>query len=512
MARSTPKAAPIHPYARQGNQEQLSNTSNFINFNNNSTTSSHNHSARPTLSINPRNYEDKKYPSIQWKEDKNKRSINKFEEDSSSIVESSSGSDEQGRSEEIHTASEPTLSSRPSSIQKTNVAINCEAPLINSFRHMPEDVIRKILLDHIIDLNDIPTRAKNLMHFASISKFNREFVRNLLTEEVLREVSFEITKSAIPDLLARLAENKKAKFTEADINDFVYHWPYLTFDCSYQEEKNKKGDLEDIKFTKRGLKLMNKIVCHPNLRELRVISKQTEECDMSESIRVRNNNGLVLIYSLLSRESPDPLMVDFIFNNWVPPFTSKFRDKNGFLDLIKKTQDRADSCNSIRFGEIDLSRGVDANFFADIRKLDHKTPQQKKFRFNFVKMICNIALSHFAHTISLRGLFFSDERLALLLNEIQLCDKSSLQHLDLRGNYIKEDAFQSLIELLKSENICLKTIKLSYAGMPKDKITILADALKNNFTLELVEIYAGENPINLPAINDERIKIIKKLI
>lgn len=404
MARSTSTStlapAPIHPYARQGNQEQLSNTSNFRNFNNNSTTSSHNHSARPTLSINPRNNEEKKYPSIQWKEDKNKRSINKFEEDSSSIVESSSGSDEQGRSEEIHTASEPTLSSRPNSIQKTNVAITCEAPLINSFRHMPEDVIRKILFEHLIDLKDIPTTAKNLMRFASISKFNREFVRNLLTEEGLRKVSFEITKSAIPDLLARLAENKKAKFTESDINDFVYHWPYLTFDCSYQE-KNKKGVLEDIKFTNRGLKVMNKIVCHPRLRELRVNSNQTEEYKMSESIRVRNNNGLVLIYSLLSRESPEPLIVDFIFKNWLPPFNSKFRDKNGFLDLIKKTQDRADNCDSIRFGEIDLSRSISVNFFADIHKLDRKTPQQKEFRFNFVKndmQCCSVTFSTYDFT------------------------------------------------------------------------------------------------------------------
>ena len=493
---------PIYPYARPEYLEQFSNTSHSRGFNNNLSSTSRNQTASPNLRINSKNKENRINPSIQWKEDKNNRSIIKFEEDSSSIVESSYGSDEQGRSEKIHLASEPTLSTRPNSTKKKNINPTHQVRSQYFFKGMPQDVIRKILVGHIIDLNDIPTTAKNLMAFAGVSKFNQEFVRQLLTEEEFHKLSFEITKSIIPNLFTKLVNNKKEKFTQTDIDDLVHNWPYLTVDCSYEES---------TAITNRGIGALENIVCHHDLRGLKIINNLPEKYNSTENFRFCNNNILELMNILLSRKISQPLKVDFIFNNWVPFFNPKGQLKEKSLALIKKIQERVDNCDSIRLGVIDLSRSVNANLYAEIRGLDLNTAQQKEFRFNFIKMICNIALSHFAHTISLRGLFFSDERLALLLNEIQLCDKSSLQHLDLRGNYIKEDAFQSLIELLKSENICLKTIKLSYARMPKDKIIILADALKNNFTLELVEIMTTGTPIDHPIIKDKRIKIIESL-
>ena len=526
---STPTPTPIHPYPIQENPEQLSNTSNSRQFNNNSISTSQNHVTPPALRIITKNKELKLYRFIQQGEnqygnlknnsDEDSSSIVEpssysvsedsssivepssysVSEDSSSIVEPSSSSDEEKYYALFQPTTEPILTSRPSAVQKKNLAAPYEAPLINSFRHMPEDVIRKILFEHLIDLKDIPTTAKNLMHFASISKFNREFIRELLSEEGLHEVSFEITKSAIPDLLARLAENKKAKFTEADINDFVYHWPYLTFDCSLQKNTT---------FTNRGLELLKKIVSHPGLKAIRIINNLPKECiNPSKDFRVCNNNGLEIIYALLSRKNTEPLKVDFIFNNWVPPLNSRGQLKDKSLDLKNKIQARENNCESFGFGELDLSRSTTAYYAKAIYSRDLISPQQWEYRLNFSKMMCNIALFYSAHTISLKGLSFFDKQLALILNEIQQSDKSTLQHLDLRGNSIENYAIKSLSKWLQSDTVCIKTLNLKSTRMLEDKIDILYGALKNNHSLESVEIDNIFMPLDHPIREYSRVKI-----
>jgi hypothetical protein len=469
---------PTNPNGRSRNVDENLNTSDLNASNNHLTSTSKEKKQLPIVRNTKENNGIKLYSFIQQKEYIYKDIFRSSEEGSNSFVK---------------------LSARSSSIQKTNVAITNEAPPIHSFRHMPEDVIRKILFEHLIDLKDIPTTAKNLMHFASISKFNREFIRELLTEEGLHEVSFEITKSAIPDLLARLAEDKKAKFTEADINDFVYHWPYLTFDCSLQKNTT---------FTNRGLDVLKKIVSHPELKAIRIINNLPEECqNLSEDFLVCNSNGPEIIYALLSRKNTEPLKVDFIFNNWVPPFNSRGQLKDKSLDLINKIQARENSCESFCFGELDLSRSTTAFYAGLIYDRDLISPQQREYRLNFSKMMCNIALFYSAHTISLKGLSFFDEQLALILNEIQQSDKSTLQHLDLRRNFIEEVAIKSLSKWLQSDTVCIKTLNLKSTHMLKDEIDILYGALKNNHSLELVEIDGVFMPLDHPIRKDSRVKI-----
>ena len=176
-----------HSTSRPKHLEQNLNRLNIDTGNNKPTSISQNQTAPPTLRNIAENNEKIIYPSIQVKEQKN--SLIELDADSS-IVESSSYSDEDVNENFKKNASEPTLISRPSLGQKKNGAEASEVGSIPFFEHMPEDVIRKILFEQLIDLNDIHKTAKNLMHFASISKFNREYVRVLLTEEGMREVSF----------------------------------------------------------------------------------------------------------------------------------------------------------------------------------------------------------------------------------------------------------------------------------------------------------------------------------
>jgi hypothetical protein len=503
---------PIHPYARSENPYEFS-------YNLNS--SSPNQTAIPNLRIIRENNEGKIYPSIQSKEVKNKKSINGFEADSSSIVGSTSSSDEEGSKEKNHTASEPRLISRSNPTQKKNINPTSQLRPISFFEHMPEDMIRKIFIEHLIELKDIPTAAKNLMAFAGVSKFNQEFVRKLLTEEGMHEVFFGITKPAIPNLLAKLAKDKKGKSTiskisdrlatfvngkkeninQADIDSLVHERSYLTVDCSCQE---------NTIFTNRGLDAVKKIVSQPGLRVIRIINNLPEEYqNPSENFRICNDNGLELLHPILSRESSEPLTVDFIFNNWVPPFNSKFEFKEGSLDLIKNIQDRADKCKSVKFGQIDLSRSINAFFNADRSGLDLKTPQQNIYRFNFAKMMCHIGLSHSAHTISLAGFLLSDKQLASLINEIQQYDNSSLQQLDLGRNEIKKGAIEKLSNWLQSSTVCIKTLNLKGTHMRKDEIDIFYAALKNNHSLKLVEIDDNSIPLVHPIRNDERVNLLK---
>jgi hypothetical protein len=320
----------------------------------------------------------------------------------------------------------------------------------------------------------------------------------LLTEEGMREVSFEITKSVIPNLLATLANDKKAKFIQADIDELVHNWPYLTFDSSLKE---------NTVFTNRGLEALKKIVCHPDLREIRIINNLPEETyKNNKNYLICNNNGLELIYSLLSRESTSPLKVDFVYKNWMPQEKSKFQLQDIPLDLIKKIQKRASKCDSVIFGEIDLSRK-----FIDSLILfgsDMSSTSSRDYQYEFIKMMCNIGLTHSAHTISLKDLFFSGDQLILILDEIQICDKSSLQHLDLSGNRFGKAAAERLGTLLQSENTCLKTLKLNNTNMFIDEFDILAEILKTNRSLELVEIkeiiyLRKDHPIR----NDKRVII-----
>jgi hypothetical protein len=260
---------------------------------------------------------------------------------------------------------------------------------------MPEDVFRKMLFENLIDLNNLLATAKNLMHFASISKFNREYVRVLLTEEGMHEVSFEVTKSVIPKLLARLAGDDKAEFTQADVDSLVHEWPYLTVDCSYVENL----------FSARGLKAVNDILFHPGLQGARIINNlPANDADWNQDHHAFNYNGLKLIHTLLSRKSSAPLKVDFIFKNWLPPFDSNYQINENCLDLIKKIQDSGDKYSGLTFGKFDLSRVRNIRTCSISAENDPIAIQNMEYQFNYVKMMCNIALTHSARTISLAGL------------------------------------------------------------------------------------------------------------
>jgi len=123
-------------------------------------------------------------------------------------------------------------------------------------------------------------------------------------------------------------------------------------------------------------------------------------------------------------------------------------------------------------------------------------------------MMCNIALTHFAHTIILNGFRLSDGQLGLILDEIQLCDKSTLQHLDLSENYINESAAESLSALLQSEKTCLETLRLNDRDISVEAYNILSEALINNQSLKLIEIrnvfYLDDDH---PIRNDTRVRL-----
>jgi len=434
---------------------------------NNATSTSQEKTTLPTLRNIVEKNGIKLFPFFQQNEYKYRDLLNSSETESSSIVESSSYSDEDDIDSFKKSASEPTFSSRPTLSKKKNSTNSSEVHAISFFEHMPEDVFRKMLFENLIDLNDIPATAKNLMNFASTNKVNREFVRVLLSEKGLKEVSFEITKLFIPNLLATLAKDNNAQFTQANIDELVHNWPYLTFDSSLKE---------NTIFTTRGLKALKKIVCHPELREVRIINNLPE--NNSEDIKNFQdciNNGLELLYSLLSRKSASSLKVDLIFKNWEPLFHYNFQFKDKVLGLIKEIKNRDDSCGSVIFGEMDLSTVSNSSY------MDFKCKTE------FVKIMCNIALKHSAHTISLAGFYLSDEDLGSILDEMQLYDNSSLQHLDLSTNRLLGHAVENLAEWLKSDKTRIKNLilnRMNYISF--SELDILADALKNNNYLELV--------------------------
>ena len=457
--------------------------------NNKPTSISQNQKALPTLRNIAEKNGIKLYPFIQQSEYKYKDLLNSSETDSSSIVESSSSSDEDDNGKFKKPTSEITLSSRPSSTQKKNVATTSEVRSISFFEHMPLDVIRKILFENVIDLNNLPATAKNLMHFASISKFNRELVRVLLTEEGAQEISFEITKPFIPNLLATLAKDSNAQFTQADIDELVHNWPYLTFDSSLKE---------NTIFTNRGLKALKKIVCHPGLKEIRIINNLPENNSQDiKNFQACIINGLELLCSLLSRKSASSLKVDLIFKNWEPLFYSNYQFKDKALGLIKEIKYRGDSCGSVIFGEMDLST-VNSSYMDFIYKTE------------FIKIMCNIALTHSAHTISLAGFYLSYEDLGSILDEMQLCDNSSLQHLDLSTNRLLVHAVENLAEWLKSDKTRIKNLILNHMQhITFHDLDILYDALKNNNCLELVVLddrIQAEVLRDHPIRKDERVK------
>jgi hypothetical protein len=445
----------------------------------------------PTLRNIAEKNEIKLYPFIQQSEYKYKDLLNSYKTDCSSIVESSSSSDEDDGLKKP--TSEIILSSRPTSTKEKYSPTFSEVRSFPFFEHMPLEVIRKMLLENLIDLNNLPATEKNLMHFASTSKFNRELVSVLLTEEGLKEVSFHITKSVIPNIFAKLAKNKKAEFTQADIDELVHNWPYLTFDCSYEINKDN--------FTNKGLQVLKEIVSHPGLKEIRIINNLPEE--ESEDIKKFQAciiNGLELIYSLLSRKSTSLLKVDLIFKNWEPLFQSNFEFKDKALSLIKKINYRDDSCGRVIFGEMNLSSV--SNSYIDINSSIYAT--------KFVKIMCNIAASQSAHTISLAGLYLNDEALDEILDEIQQCDNSSLQHLDLSKNRLLASAVDNLAAWLKSDKTRIKNLilnRMNYISF--SELDILADALKNNNYLELVVLddsIQAEVLRDHPIRKDERVK------
>ncbi len=470
---------PTNPNGRSRNVDENLNKSDLSTSNNKTTSTSKNQTAPPTLRSIAENNGVKLYPFIQQGEYKYKDLLTSHENSSSSNSE---------------------LTSRLSSAQKKDDVIANEVHPTQSFEQMPEDVIRKILFEQFIDLNDIPATAKYLMHFASISKFNREFIRQLLTEEGMHEVSFEITKSVIPNLLATLANDKKAKFTDADIDELVLNWPYLTFDSSLKE---------NTIFTNRGLEELKKIVSHSDLKGIRIINNLPAKISESnENFLACNFNGLELLYSLLSRKSSNSLKVDFIFKNWMPPEQSIFQVNEKSLDLIKKIQSRYDNCSSVTFGEIDLSREFHMSLIRFSRDIGSISSPNREYQFQFVKMMCNIGLMHSMHTISLKDLYLLGDELILILDEILQCGKSSLQHLDLSGNRLGKATAERLGALLQSENTCLKTLKLNDTNMFEDEFDILDEILKTNHSLQLVEIkdviyLRGDHPLR----NDKRVII-----
>ncbi len=283
-----------HSTGRPKHLEQNLNSLDVVTRNNNSTSASQEKITLPTLRNIAEKNGIKLYPFIQKNEYKYKNLLNSSETDSSSIVESSSSSDEDDNGGFKKTASEITLSSRLTSATEKYSPTSSEVRSFPFFEHMPLEIIRKMLLENLIDLNNLPATAKNLMHFASISKFNRELVRVLLTEEGAQEISFEITKPFIPNLLATLAKDSNAQFTQADIDELVHNWPYLTFDSSLKE---------NTIFTNRGLKALKKIVCHPGLKEIRIINNLPENNSQDiKNFQACIINGLELLCSLLSRK------------------------------------------------------------------------------------------------------------------------------------------------------------------------------------------------------------------
>jgi hypothetical protein len=486
-----------HSTGRPKHLEQNLNRLVVDRGNNKPSSISQNQTAPPTLRNIAEKNGIKLYPFIQQSEYKYKDLLNSSETDSSSIVESSSSSAEDDGLKKL--TSEIILSSRPTSTKEKYSPTSSEVRSFPFFEHMPLEIIRKMLLENLIDLNNLQATAKNLMQFASTSKFNREFVRQLLTEEGAQEISFEITKSFVPNLLATLENDKKSQFTQADLDLLVHNNPYLTFDCSYVISKEN--------FTNQGLQVLKKIVCHPDLRGVRIISNpRAQISERNDKYLAYNNIGLELIYSLLSRESATPLKVDFKLNNCEPPIDTKFRINENSFELIEKIQNRADRCESVIFGKMDLSRSKFMRY-EDFDVFGDSSINNRGYQFKYIKMMCNIALTHSAHTISLVDLMLLDSELGLIFDEIMLCDKSSLQHLDLGRNEIDASAAESLGVLLQSESASLKILNLDGVYLSGEGLNILAEALKTNLSSELIVILTAlDRNVDHPIRNDKRVR------
>ena len=504
-----------HSTGRQKNLEQNLNRFDGDASNSEPTSTSQNKTTPPTLRNVVENNGKIIAPFIQLQEQKNRKSINNADEDSSSFVgsssdldsevfssnvEPSSGSSEVVKHGFIKTYSEITLSSRPSSTQEKNDPIVYDTNHIHFFKQMPKEVIREILLEHVVDLNHIHATAKNLMNFANVSKFNREFVRELLAEDGMQGVSFEITKLAIPNLLDEFAKGKKAEFTQADVDELVHNYPYLTLDCSYK----KKSKLPTI-----GLEGIKIFLHHPDLQGIRIINKVPKyDFGINTMHRACNDNGLELIYSLLNRKKSNPLKFDFIFNNWMPPFDSNYQINENSFEFIKKIQDSAENCSGVTFGELNLKRSPNIGRCYLFGKNDPSSIQAKDYQFKFVKIMCNIALTYSAHSISLEGLQLSDQELGLIINEIQLFDKPTLQYLDLSGNHIDEVAFTNLIIWLQSGKTGIKTLIINSRNLTHYELDLLHGVLKNNHHLESIGIRINFDSSDHPITKDKRVEIL----
>ena len=176
--------------------------------------------------------------------------------------------------------------------------------------------------------------------------------------------------------------------------------------------------------------------------------------------------------------------------------------------LIKKIQKRASQCNSVIFGEIDLSRNIHISLNL-IGYLDEEN-NNRKYQSNFVKMMSNIAVTRSAHKISLVDLYLAGNEVAMIIDEIKACDKPTLENLDMSGNDHDSNSMKSLCSLLESNNTCLKTLKLNDADIFEVELTIFYKALKNNHSLELVELknvfaLVADHPIR----NDKRVRFTK---
>jgi hypothetical protein len=313
-----------HSTARPKHLEQNQNRLDEDRSNNKPTSTSKNKTTTPTLRNIAENNRTKLYPFIQSDEYKYRNVINSTYRNSSSNDESCSSSDEEVNLSFENSDHELTLSSRPSPAEKKSGATTSEFSSISFFENMPPEMLFEI----VSYLNDTPAAAKNLMNFSSVCKFNREFFPELLSIESMEEVSFGITKSVIPNLLAKLAKDIKAQFTQADLDGLIHNYPYLTFDSSLQK---------NTIFTKRELEALRKILHHPDLQGVRIINNHPKlDLGYGKNHEAYINRGLELMNTLLTRENSSPIKVDFICNNWMPPFDYGFQINEKSLDLIKK--------------------------------------------------------------------------------------------------------------------------------------------------------------------------------
>ena len=130
-----------HATGRPKHLEQNLNRLDVVAGNNNATSTSQEKTTLPTLRNIAEKNGIKLYPFIQQSEYKYRDLLNSSETESSSIVESSSYSDEDDIDSFKNSASEPTFSSRPTPAEKKSGATTSEVSSISFFENMPPEML-----------------------------------------------------------------------------------------------------------------------------------------------------------------------------------------------------------------------------------------------------------------------------------------------------------------------------------------------------------------------------------